>query len=122
MQNAQKKCLYCDEPLKGRADKKFCDDQCRANYNYHLTKDANNTVRNINRILKKNRALLEEFLGNEKMKKVNSKHLLDKGFQFRFNTHTLQTQKGNYKFCYEFGYLEIEPGKLLIVKNPDLLK
>ncbi|RYF12576.1 MAG: DUF2116 family Zn-ribbon domain-containing protein, partial [Flavobacteriales bacterium] len=26
-------CLDCNTEIKGRADKKFCDDQCRNNYN-----------------------------------------------------------------------------------------
>ena len=28
-----KVCLACGKPLKGRIDKKFCDDYCRNNYN-----------------------------------------------------------------------------------------
>ena len=29
----EKRCLECGDVIKGRADKKFCDDQCRSNYN-----------------------------------------------------------------------------------------
>jgi len=28
-----RKCLHCDHVLKGRTDKKFCDDYCRNTYN-----------------------------------------------------------------------------------------
>jgi hypothetical protein len=42
------KCLACDKPLKGRTDKKFCDDYCRNNYNNQLKAAKNNVVRNIN--------------------------------------------------------------------------
>jgi predicted nucleic acid-binding Zn ribbon protein len=115
-------CLFCGEPIKGRADKKFCDDQCRSNYNYSLTRDANNLVRNINRILKKNRLILEKELGNEKMKKTSRKKLLEKGFDFKFHTHELKTQKSLYRFCYEYGYLDADNEFVLIVKNPELLK
>lgn len=117
-----RKCLYCNEVLKGRSDKKFCDDQCRSNYNYQRTRDANNIVRNINRILKKNRSILEEELGSEKMKKTFRKKLIEKGFDFKFHTHELKTQKSIYRFCYEFGYLEADKEFVLIVKNTKLLK
>lgn len=114
--------MFCGEPLKGRADKKFCDDQCRSNFNYQLTRDANNLVRNINRILKKNRLILEKELGKEKMKKTSRKKLSEKGFDFKFHTHELKTQKNVYRFCYEFGYLDLDNEFVLIVKNPELLK
>lgn len=29
-------CLNCDKTLKGRTDKKFCDDYCRNSYNNQL--------------------------------------------------------------------------------------
>ena len=32
-QEKNKKCLSCGKLLKGRVDKKFCDDYCRNNYN-----------------------------------------------------------------------------------------
>ena len=54
-----KTCLNCGEPIRGRVDKKFCDDQCRNNYNYHQYADANNLMRRINHTLKKNRNILE---------------------------------------------------------------
>jgi predicted nucleic acid-binding Zn ribbon protein len=41
-------CLTCNKPLKGRTDKKFCDDYCRNNYNNQLKSNTINLVRNIN--------------------------------------------------------------------------
>jgi hypothetical protein len=32
-QKETKTCLFCEKPVKGRSDKKFCDDYCRAAYN-----------------------------------------------------------------------------------------
>ena len=42
----KKKCLECKDPIIGRADKKFCSDQCRNTYNNKLNSDSNNFVRN----------------------------------------------------------------------------
>jgi len=50
-------CLECGEPLIGRSDKKFCDDQCRNAYNNKLNRDHINLYRNINNKLRK----IEEF-------------------------------------------------------------
>jgi len=45
-------CLACNEPLMGRSDKKFCDDQCRNDYNNKLNSDENNFMRKNRKILK----------------------------------------------------------------------
>jgi hypothetical protein len=54
------------QSFKGRADKKFCDDYCRTNYNNQLKSCENNYVRNINNALGKNRRILEELLPGPK--------------------------------------------------------
>ena len=49
----EKECLECGTKLMGRADKKFCNDQCRNSYNNNINKDANEYVRRVNVILRK---------------------------------------------------------------------
>ena len=43
-----RKCLECEETVKGRVDKKFCSDYCRNSYNNRVNKDSKNLIRNIN--------------------------------------------------------------------------
>jgi hypothetical protein len=114
-----KTCLLCEKPLKGRSDKKFCDDYCRAAYNNDLKSAANNNIRNVNNALGKNRRILESLLPvGEQMVKANRDKLLHLGFQFKYMTHTYTNQKGNvYHFCYEYGYLPLENNWFLIVKR-----
>jgi predicted nucleic acid-binding Zn ribbon protein len=116
-----KKCIQCNKPIKGRSDKKFCDDYCRAAHNNDLKSAANNYVRNVNNALSKNRRILESLLpDDEKMKKVNREKLLQQGFQFKYMTHTYSNQKGNiYYFCYEYGYLPLENDWFLVVKRDE---
>lgn len=116
-----KNCLSCNKAVKGRTDKKFCDDYCRNTYNNQLKADGNNMVRNINNALRKNRRILEElFEENGKMAKVNREKLLQQGFIFRYSTHTYSNHKGNtYHFCYEYGYLPLENNWYLVVKRKD---
>lgn len=110
-------CLDCGEIIKGRADKKFCSDLCRNNYNNKLNADSTNYVRNVNNILRKNRRIIEELVPTGKAN-VNKSKLLEKGFDFTYYTNTYKTQKGVvYFFCYEYGYLPLENDFYFLVKR-----
>ena len=114
-------CLSCNKPVKGRTDKKFCDDYCRNNYNNQLKADSSNLVRNINNALGKNRRIMESLFGSgEEMAKTTKDKLLQKGFQFKYITHLYTNKKGNtYFFCYDLGYLPLENDWYLIVKRKE---
>jgi hypothetical protein len=113
-----KQCLSCGKTVRGRTDKKFCDDYCRNNYNNQLKAGASNLVRNINNALGKNRRLLEELLAKEDMTKTNREKLLQRGFQFKYFTHLYNNKKGQtYFFVYDMGYLPLENDWFLIVKR-----
>ena len=116
-----KHCLACEKPLKGRVDKKYCNDNCRNTYHNHrkLMGSYNNYVRNINNTLLKNRRILEEVLHtDEDTTKVNKEKLLSFGFQFKYFTHTYTTLGGKtYCYCYEYGYLQLDNDLYLVVKE-----
>ena len=113
----KKICLECGEELKGRADKKFCDDQCRSNYNNKANSDVTADMRNINNTLRKNRRILESIMPPEGKGKVPKTKLADKGFNFTYHTHTYTTKKGStYFLCYDYAYLPLEGDYMMIVK------
>ncbi len=114
-------CLSCNKPVKGRTDKKFCDDYCRNNYNNQLKSGNSNLVRNVNNALGKNRRILESLLTpGEEMAKTTKEKLLQKGFQFRYITHLYTNKKGNtYFFCYDLGYLPLENDWYLLVRRKE---
>ncbi|MTI22821.1 DUF2116 family Zn-ribbon domain-containing protein [Fulvivirga sp. RKSG066] len=114
----EKECLECGTAIFGRADKKFCSDQCRNSYNNKLNSDSNNQVRNINNILRKNRRILMELNPNGKTKAPKSR-LLEKGFDFNHITSIYTTKAGaTYHFCYEYGYLPLDNDWFaLVIKN-----
>ncbi|MEO7835800.1 MAG: hypothetical protein ABIR50_10800 [Ginsengibacter sp.] len=114
-------CLNCEKGLKGRTDKKFCDDYCRNSYNNQLKSTKNNLVRNINNALGKNRRILESFFKQEEeIAKTHKDKLLEKGFQFKYLTHTYTNKKGNvYFFCYDLGYMPLDNDWYLLVKRKD---
>ena len=115
-------CLSCRKALKGRTDKKFCDDFCRNNYNNQLKSSDNNYVRNINNALRKNRRILATLLeGIAEGKTTTRKDSLSvNGFEFRYFTHTYITKEGKtYFFCYEYGYMPLPDSFYLLVKRKE---
>lgn len=113
----EKSCLDCGKPIAGRADKKFCDDGCRGNYNNRRNSEENSYLRKVNSILKRNRRILAA-LNTEVKTKVTWKTLLREGFNFAYITEMHETAKGvQYRFCYEYGYLLLEDEEVLLVKR-----
>ncbi|MGL4597405.1 MAG: hypothetical protein ACRCYO_07755 [Bacteroidia bacterium] len=109
-------CLDCAMPMHGRHDKKFCSDHCRNTYNNRQNSDANNYMRNVNNIIRRNRRILHTFAPGGKVNTVHRKKLEEKGFHFGYHTHTFTTRKGdNYKFCYDMGYLPVHENFIMIV-------
>ncbi|MCD6659749.1 MAG: hypothetical protein LT105_06280 [Lentimicrobium sp.] len=111
----QKNCLDCGEPLIGRADKKFCSDQCRNNYNNRLNSEQSETFKKVNSILKKNRKILAELVPEDKTT-VHKERLSSLGFNFTYITNLYTTQKGStYRFVYEYGYLPLDNDFYMLV-------
>lgn len=112
-------CLDCGEPLRGRADQKFCNDLCRNSYNNKKLSGSTNFMRKINRILRKNHAILEAL--NPEEKGMTFRSILEKqGFNFKYHTNVYTTKTGrDYYFIYDQGYAEVENGKLILVKNEE---
>lgn len=121
MESSERKCLACEKTLRGRVDKKFCDDYCRNAYNNRQNSDNNNFVRNINNILRKNRRILESLIPDgEGMAKCPRKKLADAGYSFNYHTHQYTNKKGDtYHFCYELGYLPLEGDWVLVVRRKE---
>jgi len=119
METFPQHCLECNKTVKGRVDKKFCDDYCRNAYNNRRNADMNNYVRNINNTLRRNRRILESVIRpGEGTGKCPRQKLADHGFDFRYHTHQYQNKKSQtYKFCYEYGYLPLEGDGVLVVKQ-----
>jgi len=113
-------CLFCNKVLRGRIDKKFCDDYCRNAHNNRQNSDQNNFVRNVNNILRKNRRILESLVPAEGLTRQPRRKLSDQGFNFLYHTHRYTNKKGDvYFFCYEYGFLPLENEWVLIVKREE---
>ena len=119
---SKKSCLECEELLIGRVDKKFCNDQCRNSFNNKINKDANDYVRKVNVILRKNRRILISLMNGDKGKATKEQLLLN-GFNFYYYTNIYTTKQGKtYYFIYELGYLELEDEQYALVKKQEYVK
>jgi hypothetical protein len=118
-----KNCLACGAVLRGRVDKKFCNDYCRNNDNNRKKQKGSLSplVKNINATLLKNRKVLESLLPvAEETAKANKDKLQRLGFHFKYFTHIYTTKTGKtYYYCYDYGYLPLENDWYLIVKRKE---
>jgi hypothetical protein len=114
-----KTCRLCGKPVRGRSDKKFCDDYCRNAFNNHLKTNNTEYMRHVNAILRRNRNILSRVLAqDQEIRKTRKEVLMHEGFRFSHVTHVYTNKKGNtYYFCYEFGYRHTEEDGLIVVRQ-----
>jgi hypothetical protein len=125
----ERTCAYrqCENTYQGRSDKIFCSDQCRN----HARRDQLKTEKwnapafydKLAEIIKNNHKILKHLYDEKGDNKIITNFLLrDSGFNFEFHTRILNTSKGIYRFCFDYGWLELENGKILIVKNEKMVE
>lgn len=119
----EKLCSYCSKILRGRTDKKFCNDQCRNTFNNQRNASWNNIMRNINYILSKNRRILHSlFLLNEDEPSVYTlNQLLLMGFQKEYFTHEVVIKGKLCKAVYDYTIIEKKEKMFTIIKTPSYL-
>lgn len=112
-----KECLECHKEFFGRADKKFCSDSCRNAYNNRTNSDNEAVIKRINRILKKNRNILNKLNPEDKVRLAKDR-LIKQGFDFDYITQVYITKEGKeYRYCYDQGYLDLGDLSILLVKK-----
>lgn len=112
-------CYECGSRLKGRADKKFCSDQCRVTFNNNLKRKENRVMNHINNILRKNRNILRK-LNPQGKSRISRERMNEAGFNFSYFTSTYTTKEGaKYFYCYDQGYLPMEKDQCLLVVKKD---
>lgn len=111
-------CMQCRQPLKGRADKKFCHDGCRNEFFNEKKKAESEAINKVVATLKRNRRILESVLQLRQTTKMPRASLLRQGYDFSFHTHLY----GQYTFCFDYGYKIIDDADLLVVKAQNYIK
>jgi hypothetical protein len=118
-------CLTCGEMLRGRIDKKFCDDYCRSAYNNRQYQENRGLsfIRKVNNVLRKNRRILEELMpAGAEAQTIPRARLLKKGFNFNYLTCIHPKEGMLYHSCYEYGYILVEKDSFYVVRRLEMLK
>jgi predicted nucleic acid-binding Zn ribbon protein len=107
----EKHCHACGQKIKGRLDKIFCNDHCRSHYHNHKNRDTVVIMQKTNRILRKNRQILDSaFQAN--LVDLEVDFLSKLGFNPEFHTQIHRTEQGRwYFFIYDLGFEITENGR-----------
>jgi predicted nucleic acid-binding Zn ribbon protein len=105
---ANRKCPVCGNPLTGRIDRKYCSDQCRYLENNKNKYDAERPILEINRRLRKNRAILKALCPIGKST-VRKEVMVAMGYDMTiFSSLFLTTKKQVYYLCYDYGFTPLK--------------
>jgi len=102
-------CIFCYTEIKeGRRDKKYCNAHCRSAYQYEKTLAQEPMYYSVKKALGINRKIMKKYNASG-YATIRKQELIKEGFNPRFTTHSWKNRKGEeYKFIFEFGFLEIE--------------
>ena len=117
-------CPICNSPLLGRADKKYCSDQCRYLANSKNKIQSEQPIIEVNRALRKNRSILKKLCPAGKAV-VRKELLIAMGYDVKFfSSLFLTSNKQVYYICYDYAFtplLEHNVEKALIVTRQDYM-
>ena len=116
-----RKCKHCGkviDPLKGRADRQYCDERCKNAYHNVRSSEENKDLERIDKLLRKNHRVLKKLFARADRDDIPRERLLKEGFDFRFHTHHVmtKTKSNEFIFCFGYGYREIQPGRYKVIK------
>jgi hypothetical protein len=99
-------CLFCGDGLRGRTDKRFCDDVCRNRWHNQSRRapKMSDRARSIQRQLIKNRAILLTLLRTRKRCLVKRETLIRAGFYFEVYSHIKRSGGRVKTYCLDVGY------------------
>lgn len=112
-------CQNCGRLIRGRSDKKFCDDYCRNSHNNQRRSVDSGEVRSILSILKTNQKILATVLRDgEEYVKISFLKLCDMGYNFRYHTHSsLGAHNCSFQFCFERGIYRMDQDWVIVVRD-----
>ncbi len=108
-------CKQCNQLLKGRKGKKFCDEYCKSSFHNKQRQEKEDIVTQVNKILKTNWRILRR-INPQGKSTLRKEYLHELGYNFNYFTTIYRTQKGKvYYFCYDVGITEVDTQHVCIV-------
>ena len=128
IQQEARKCDFCERPIKGRLDKRFCNVDCKNNFNSNLRSafraGVHPNAQQIIRIIRTNyEILLKQGLKSPEKRDsyyIDKGELIKNGFDERFFT-SITTDKWNnlWKCCFDCGFRDLEGGEIELAHLPE---
>ncbi|MEP0986763.1 hypothetical protein [Ekhidna sp.] len=116
-------CMNCHKPLAGRRDKKFCDNQCKAEYHNKNKTYGELYISSTQSKVRHNRRILKTL--SPEGKATVRKEILDQmGYDYRYFSGIFKTKANLYYLVYDYAFSPIfEKGieKALIVQRQDYM-
>ena len=112
-------CLFCEKPIVGRTDKKFCSLACKNTYNYSRRNKTKSVTQSIDAILHRNREILDVVMGPKRKKMyIEKTELTQMGFQSEYMTgFYTNSQDKLYRYVYDFAWMEFTGEKVMVIKK-----
>lgn len=111
-------CRECGDRIHGRSDKVFCSDYCRSIAYQNNNAESIKRIRNINYILKRNRAILTR-LYKEGVRNTSRTALAEAGLNLRYCTHHIHNDGSTQWFCYDSGFENAERDEVRIFRTDE---
>ncbi len=114
----ERHCIRCGKPICGRADKKFCGDDCRSDYHNEIRRREEKQLRKVNCILSNNWRILAASM-REGRSTLSVSELSARDFNFGLFTASSRRFPGKrYFWCYNYAYRISRSGKVHIISRP----
>ncbi|MBE27089.1 MAG: hypothetical protein CMN33_05325 [Saprospirales bacterium] len=117
-----KKCKICKSVYRGRKDKIFCSVKCKSDYHRKLNEVTLDATTRIDKILHRNRSILLEILGKNKVQLKVERSLLDKkNFKWDYHTSThVNVQNKLVTYLYDISWILFTDQEVLIRRKRNI--
>lgn len=114
-----RKCPMCKKVVQGRLDKKWCSVECKSRYHRKLHKVTLAATLDVDRILHRNRSILLELMGKDRVQKKFDQDVLDqKKFSYKyFTSRTVNNRGKEYLHIYDFRYMLFSDHTVLVIRT-----
>lgn len=114
-------CMHCGGQLRGRTDKKFCDDSCRSAYHNVKYGESTNIMRSTHRALRKNWKILNRHFRNG-VCTIEYADIHKQGFVPDIITGLAVKEERVIYRCYEYIFEISDDGKIQLSKQENVNK
>ncbi len=114
-----KLCPNCNKTIVGRSDKIFCCDECRTMFHNKKHREQLRTVNKIDRILKKNRSIIDNLYSVGRTR-IDISVLRSLGFNFQYITSLKEGDTSASPCiisCFDYDYSILEDGTVTLYKK-----